>query len=253
MTLRYVFFVALALLALPTAAEARCAAPRLYAELVTPLDAPVPVGANLLVRLRTGHEYGRLPEVARTADDTVTITGLVLTANDTRIALRSEPITGGLVRLVPERPVPAGTYTLSGFARTDPSSGASIAVPHLVTFRGALPALPAPVAVTAATHTERSLGETRWGERTGYRTAFTLERALPTGILFAAFRTSSGAVVVPRAQGRELVSEGEYGGRHCGDGHVPGTVRASRGVEVSLVMVDAYGRVVESTARVRVR
>jgi hypothetical protein len=68
-----------------------------------------------------------------------------------------------------------------------------------------------------------------------------------------AFASRDQWVVVPRTGERELVAAGAYGGSHCGDGHVPGLGRPRVGLDVHLVLIDAFGRVVTGTQTVRIR
>lgn len=243
--------LALALFA-PGAAEARCAPSRLVVSLVTPTNAPIPVGASLLALVSKSFEHTSSPTVTRTDDGGVMITGLALVRGDTRIALRSEVIAAGLVRLVPEQPTTEGTYLLTGFANTL-MTGETVERRIELTVRGALPPVPEAVSVTDARATDRVTGTTRWGERHAYRATYTLSRALPIGVARVAIVTRSGASVATPGSGRELTISGEYGGEHCGSGLVPGEVIPGVGQEVHLVLVDRYARVVTSDARVRVR
>ena len=246
--------LALALCALavtPAPSSARCAPPRHYAELLTPLDVPLPVGAHLVFAVRAGYAP-RGAHVSRTPDDQgVRIDGVFLVAGETRTALRGEHIGGGLFRMIPERPLAAGRYALVG-AGPAPVEGAPEPTREVV-IGGALPASSPIVSVTAARYRRTSEGESRWGERFAYRSTFTLDRAIPSGIVAAMLVSRSGAIVTSAREGaRELTANGAYGGSHCGDASVPGLVRPESGASVHLVLIDSAGRAVTSTRTVRI-
>lgn len=244
-------FALCALAVTPAPSSARCAPPRHYAELLTPLDVPLPVGAHLVVAVRSGYEP-RGARVSRTPDYRgVSVDGVFVVAAETRTALRGEHIGGGLFRMIPERPLAAGRYTLVGFGPA-PVEGAPEPTRELI-IGGELPPSSPIVSVTAARARRSSEGESRWGERFAYRSTFTLDRAIPRGIIAAMLVTQSGAIVTSAREGmRELTANGAYGGTHCGDGSVPGLVRPESGASLHLVLVDSAGRVVTSTRTVRI-
>lgn len=237
----------------PTLAEARCATPRHYVELLTPLDRPLPVGGHLVVAIRVGHRAADGPEIRDPFGDAPSIEGLALVQGAARIALRSESIGGGLFRMIPERALTEGTYTLVGFRETSQTTGETRDVPREVVVRGALPPPPAAIEVTSARYDQAATERTRWGSRTRYSSTYRFGEALPSGLVAVGLVAPSGWIhVQPRAGARELAASGAFGGSHCGDGQVPGVTRPEDGLRVRLALVDAYGRVVVGQRAVRI-
>jgi hypothetical protein len=105
-----------------------CAAPRYFADLVTPIDRPLPLNAPLLVTVASARS-GAL-EVQR-GQTVITPPSLALVQGETRHPLQSESIGPGLFVYRAESPLEPGEYQLEGFAEARTLPLASIALPSL--------------------------------------------------------------------------------------------------------------------------
>lgn len=248
-TTPFVLLAAIFLSLVARDAQALCMAPSLGAIMLTPLDADVPADGSLLVTITYGAVTTGMH--ASYAQGGFMLPPLELVQGGTRIAVRQNPLPGGLIRLdFARRPAP-GAYTLAGW-------GAPGDAPTTVHIGGSLPLAPVAPALQRVTHTERHedyQGPRGGGRMTHWRTHVALGRQLPAGNAFLVLRevgTTTGLQFFQALQDSALTETGSLGGR-CAPGPVEGRSRVRVGAQVEAYVIDLFGRVSPASAPVQVR